>query len=81
MGGSASPRLRPPIVSAPGGDNDPFNALEEIEAMADGLHRQAGNQLFTYHAASTHSSTDVFPEADWLDVSMVYTYFRGFGKA
>ena len=64
-----------------GGDNDPFNALEEIEAMADGLHRQAGDQLFTYHAASTHSSTDVFPEADWLDVSMVYTYFRGFGKA
>ena len=64
-----------------GGDNDPFNALEEIEAMADGLHRQAGDQLFTYHAASTHSSTDVFPEADWLDVSMVYTYFCGFGKA
>ena len=50
-----------------GGDNDPFNALEEIEAMADGLHRQASNQLFTYHAASTHSSTDVFPEADWLE--------------
>ncbi len=64
-----------------GGDNDPFNALEEIEAMADGLHRTSNNQLFTYHASSTHSSTDVFPEANWLDVSMVYTYFRGFNKA
>ncbi|MGD1889955.1 MAG: DUF4038 domain-containing protein [Cyclobacteriaceae bacterium] len=64
-----------------GGDNDPFNAWEEIEAMAEGLHRTSKNQLFTYHASSTHSSTDVFPNADWLDVSMVYTYFRGFNKA
>ncbi|WKN46116.1 apiosidase-like domain-containing protein [Tunicatimonas pelagia] len=64
-----------------GGDNDPFNALEEIEAMAEGLHQTSNNQLFTYHASSTHSSTDVFPDADWLDVSMVYTYFRGFNKA
>ena len=64
-----------------GGDNDPFNAMEEIEVMADGLHRTSNNQLFTYHASSTHSSTDVFPNADWLDVSMVYTYFRGFNKA
>ncbi len=69
------------IIWVMGGDNDPFNAMEEIEVMADGLHRTSNNQLFTYHASSTHSSTDVFPNADWLDVSMVYTYFRGFNKA
>ena len=71
----------PHLLWVLGGDNDPFNALEEIKALAEGLHLRAPDQLFTYHAASTHSSTDVFPDADWLDVSMVYTYFRGFRKA
>ena len=64
-----------------GGDNDPFNAYEEIIALAEGLRAAAPHQLRTYHAASTHSSTDVFPDADWLDISMTYTYFRGFNKA
>ncbi|GAB5476093.1 MAG: DUF4038 domain-containing protein [Maribacter sp.] len=64
-----------------GGDNDPFNALEEYNALAQGLRETTTDQLFTYHAASTHSSTDVYPDADWLDVSMIYTYFRGFNKA
>ena len=64
-----------------GGDNDPYNAYEEIIALAEGLRAAAPHQLRTYHAASTHSSTDVFPDADWLDISMTYTYFRGFNKA
>lgn len=71
----------PHIFWIHGGDNDPFNAEAEIRALAKGLAATAPNQLATYHAASTHSSTDVFPEAEWLDVSMVYTYFRGFNKA
>lgn len=64
-----------------GGDNDPFNSIDEYNALIRGLKETTTDQLFTYHAASTHSSTDVYPEADWLDVSMVYTYFRGFNKA
>ncbi|MEM8565953.1 MAG: DUF4038 domain-containing protein [Bacteroidota bacterium] len=64
-----------------GGDNDPFGAPDEYAALVRGLKETTANQLFTYHAASTHSSTDVYPDAAWLDVSMIYTYFRGFNKA
>lgn len=65
-----------------GGDNDPDNAREEIRALGLGLKDTAPRQLITYHAASSHSSTDVWPAGEpWLDVSMVYTYFRGFNKA
>ncbi len=64
-----------------GGDNDPFNAIEEYAALVKGLKETTSDQLMTYHAASTHSSTDVYPDADWLDLSMIYTYFRGFNKA
>lgn len=65
-----------------GGDNDPNNARAEMRALGLGLKDTAPHQLITYHAASSHSSTDVWPAAEpWLDVSMVYTYFRGFNKA
>lgn len=65
-----------------GGDNDPHTAREEIRALGLGLKETAPQQLITYHAASTHSSTDVWPaDESWLDVVMVYSYFRGFNKA
>lgn len=65
-----------------GGDNDPNNARAEIRALGQGLKDTAPHQLITYHAASTHSSTDVWPaDEPWLDISMVYSYFRGFNKA
>jgi hypothetical protein len=65
-----------------GGDNDPHNAREEIRALGVGLKDSAPKQIITYHAASTHSSSDVWPADErWLDVSMVYSYFRGFNKA
>jgi len=65
-----------------GGDNDPNNARAEIRALGLGLKDTAPHQLITYHAASTHSSTDVWPaDEGWLNVSTVYSYFRGFNKA
>jgi hypothetical protein len=64
-----------------GGDNDPHNARDEIRALALGLKAAAPRQLLTYHAASSHSSTDVWPDETWIDLPMVYTYFRGFNKA
>jgi len=65
-----------------GGDNDPDNARESIRQLALGIKEAAPTHLMNYHAASTHSSTDVWPaEESWLELSMVYTYFRGFNKA
>ncbi|MCU0354789.1 MAG: glycoside hydrolase family 140 protein [Cytophagales bacterium] len=70
------------IVWIIGGDNDPFEYLEEVRQLARGLKQASPQQLLTYHAASTHSSTDVWPANEsWLDFSMVYSYFRGFPKA
>jgi hypothetical protein len=65
-----------------GGDNDPGTAREAMRALALGLREAAPSQLITYHAASSHSSTDAWPgDEGWLGVSMIYTYFRGFDKA
>ncbi len=71
----------PNVMWILGGDNDPFENLEEVRALALALKAAAPQQLQTYHAASTHASTDVWPNESWLDFSMVYTYFRGFPDA
>lgn len=69
------------IIWIMGGDNDPHDNRAEIRSLALGLKKTAPHQLITYHASSTHSSTDVWENETWLDFSMVYTYFRGFHKA
>ena len=70
------------VVWILGGDNDPDNAREEIRQLGKGLKESAPRQLITHHAASSHSSTDVWPaDEPWLDLVIVYTYFRGFNKA
>lgn len=69
------------IIWIMGGDNDPHDQKAEIRGLAMGLKEAAPQHLITYHAASTHSSTDVWQQESWLDMSMIYTYFRGFAKA
>ena len=64
-----------------GGDIDPFEDRETMNQLALGIKSQAPHQLITYHASSSHSSTDVWENTSWLDVVMTYTYFRGFNKA
>lgn len=59
-----------------GGDHDPGIDRIEIEQLAMGIHEKAPHQLITYHAATTHSSTDLFQYAPWLGFSMIYTYWR-----
>jgi hypothetical protein len=70
------------IIWIMGGDNDPGNNRNEIRALALAIKSAAPKQLITYHAASSHSSTDIWDSTErWLDISMTYTYFRGFHKA
>ena len=64
-----------------GGDNDPHESVEEYRQLGLGLMETAPLQLRTYHPSSSHSATDVWPNEQWLNLSMVYTYFRGFNKA
>ncbi|QHT68461.1 DUF4038 domain-containing protein [Rhodocytophaga rosea] len=56
-----------------GGDNDPHADKEAIRQLALGIKQTAPHQLITYHASSSHSSTDVWENESWLDVVMVYT--------
>jgi len=65
------------IVWIMGGDRDPLREQAVQRAMAEGIKSAAAQQPMTYHAASSHSSTDVFGNEPWLDFSMVYSYFRG----
>ena len=60
-----------------GGDRDPLREEVVQRAMAEGIKAISPTQPVSYHAASSHSSTDVFSSESWLDFSMVYTYFRG----
>jgi hypothetical protein len=60
-----------------GGDNDPKGDRESLFAFIEGLHATAPkDQLITYHASATHSSTDLFQYASWLGFSFIYTYWR-----
>ncbi|TAF95703.1 MAG: DUF4038 domain-containing protein [Cytophagia bacterium] len=65
------------IVWIMGGDRDPLREESVQRAIAEGIKSITPTQPMTYHAASSHSSTDVFGSENWLDFSMVYTYFRG----
>jgi hypothetical protein len=65
------------IVWIMGGDRDPLREQMVQRAMAEGIKAASPHHLMTYHAASSHSSTDVFGTEQWLDFSMVYSYFRG----
>lgn len=65
------------LVWIMGGDRDPLREEIVQRAIAEGIHAAAPHQLMTFHAASSHSSTDVFSNEKWLDFSMVYSYFRG----
>jgi hypothetical protein len=69
------------IIWIMGGDIDPFEDKLMIDAMAKGIKSKAPSQLMTFHPSSSHSSTDVWENPEWLDVTMTYTYFRGFNKA
>jgi hypothetical protein len=64
------------IMWTMGGDNDPLTIRNEIQGLAEGIHALAPQQLITYHARATHSSTDLFQYAPWLSFSMIYTYWR-----
>ena len=61
-----------------GGDNDPNTDKDNYRQLGMGIKKYAPHQLITYHASSSHSSTDVWEKESWLDFSMIYTYFRGF---
>lgn len=63
-----------PLIWILGGDQDVESDEERavIEAMAEGLDEgDGGAHLMSYHPRGPGRSSDVFHDADWLDVNMI----------
>lgn len=61
-----------------GGDRDPGDVTEHVEAMARGLEETALAHLKTYHAGAKNGSI-FFHNASWLDINMSYGYTEPYG--
>ncbi len=59
-----------------GGDRDPLGEIAVQKAIAEGIKSAVPNQLMTYLAANLHSSADVLPTENWLDLSLVFTEIK-----
>lgn len=53
------------IIWILGGDNDPGVHRICVEVLAKAIKKEAPHQMQTYHASSTHSSTDIWMNVDW----------------
>lgn len=62
------------IIWIIGGDHDPEQSLEAINALAQGIHEKAPHQLMTAHNAPDHSSADFYDDQDWLSLNAAYSY-------
>jgi hypothetical protein len=57
-----------------GGDRNPGQALEPLNALAYGLRSTGITTPFTAHVHPEDSPIEAFAGADWLDVNPTYTY-------
>jgi hypothetical protein len=62
------------IIWASGGDH---NETPESIACAEGIASVDTTFLHTYHGSPGYTSTERLPNASWLTLSCVYTYFPG----
>jgi Protein of unknown function (DUF4038)/Putative collagen-binding domain of a collagenase len=68
------------IVWIMGGGRDPLREETTQRAIAEGLKIETPEALITYHAAASHSSTDVLGSEPWLDFSMIHTPPKSQGR-
>jgi hypothetical protein len=61
------------VVWLIGGDRDPGNALESINAVVAGIKQSGDRHLFTAHCHPEHSPVEQYT-GGWLDVNTTYTY-------
>jgi hypothetical protein len=65
-------RHLPNIIWVSGGDH---NETPESIAFAEGLASEDTSHLHTYHPNPAYTSTERLPNATWLNLSCIYTYF------
>jgi hypothetical protein len=57
-----------------GGDRNPDNAREHVNAVARGVKEFDNRHLFTAHCHPENSALDQYKDDGWLDVNNTYTY-------
>lgn len=67
-------RKYPNILWIMGGDHNPDQSFEAIDALARGIHEAAPEQLMTVHNAPDHSSADFYDGSAWLTLNAAYSY-------
>jgi hypothetical protein len=68
----------PNVLWVLGGDRDPGDVTEHVEAMARGLEETAPAHLKTYHAGAKNGSI-FFGNSAWCDLNMSYGYTEPYG--
>ena len=62
------------IIWCIGGDWNPDEARDGLDAIAAGIRSQGVTNLFTAHVRPETSAVDAFAGSDWLDVDFTYSY-------
>jgi hypothetical protein len=62
------------IIWCIGGDWDPDQARDGLDAIAHGIRSQGVTTPFTAHVRPETSPVEAFAGSDWLDVNPTYTY-------
>jgi hypothetical protein len=62
------------IVWMMGGDRNPGDALEHVDAVVKGIKEFDSRHLFTAHPAPDSPPVDVYGWGNWLDFNVTYTY-------
>ena len=57
-----------------GGDRNPEQALEGVNAVVAGIREFDHRHLFTAHCAPEYSAMEVYGDGGWLDLNSTYTY-------
>lgn len=62
------------IVWLIGGDRNPANAREDVDAIVAGIKEFDNRHLFTAHCHPENSAIDQYKDDGWLDLNDTYTY-------
>ena len=57
-----------------GGDRNPANARDEVDAVARGIKDADNRHLLTAHCHPENSAIDRYRDSGWLDLNTTYTY-------
>lgn len=64
----------PNLMWLMGGDRDPGEYRQVVNALAEGIKETDPNHLMTAHAGSPMSAAQQYPTESWLDVNTTYCY-------